>query len=467
MMKKLLLLTLPLMMIACAQKTQQQEEPQSFTGAAGEVKLITLDPGHFHAALVQKTSYPQISEDVYVYSPGGEDLKEHLAKVEAYNQRAENPTHWNEVIYTGEDFMEKMIAEKKGNVMVTAGNNRLKTDYIKQTLEAGINVLADKPMVITPDKFDELKECFDIAAEKGILLYDIMTERHEITTILQRELSRIADVYGTQESGTPENPGVVMESVHNFYKVVSGKALTRPAWFYDIKQQGEGLVDVSTHLVDLVQWECFPDVVLDYTKDIQMNGARRWPTVLTKEQFKASTGLDEFPEFLQADVKDGKLNVYQNGEINYCLKGVNAKLTILWDFEAPTGGDSHYSNLRGTKAELTIKQGKEENFRPELYIFPTKETAKNLKAYGEVLAKNFTELEKKYPNIDLEKTKDGKGWHVIIPDFYRNGHEAHFGQVTENFLKYLVDGKLPEWEVPNMIAKYYVTTQALKMALEK
>ena len=107
-MKKLLLLTLPLIMFACGQKTQQQEEPQSFTGAAGEVKLITLDPGHFHAALVQKTSYPQISEDVYVYSPGGADLKEHLAKVEAYNKRADNPTHWNEIIYTGEDFMEKM-----------------------------------------------------------------------------------------------------------------------------------------------------------------------------------------------------------------------------------------------------------------------------------------------------------------------------------------------------------------------
>jgi hypothetical protein len=322
-------------------------------------------------------------------------------------------------------------------------------------------------MVITPDKFDELKECFDIAADKGILLYDIMTERHEITTILQRELSLLADVYGSQENGTPDNPGVVMESVHNFYKVVSGNALIRPAWFYDIKQQGEGLVDVSTHLVDLVQWECFPNVILDYTKDVQMNSARRWPTVLTKEQFKASTGMDEFPDFLKDDVKDGKLNVYQNGEINYCLKGVNAKLTILWDYEAPVGGDSHYSNLRGTKAELTIKQGKEENFRPELYITPTKETLKGLKAYEEVLNKNFAELVKKYPGIALEKTKNGKAWHVIIPDSYRNGHEAHFGQVTENFLKYLVDGKLPEWEVPNMIAKYYVTTQALKMALEK
>ncbi|GAH60755.1 unnamed protein product, partial [marine sediment metagenome] len=49
----------------------------------------------------------------------------------------------------------------------------------------------------------------------------------------------------------------------------------------------------------------------------------------------------------------------------------------------------------------------------------------------------------------------------------RIGHEAHFGQVTGKFLGYLVDGKLPAWEVPNMITKYYITTEALKLARSK
>ena len=48
-----------------------------------------------------------------------------------------------------------------------------------------------------------------------------------------------------------------------------------------------------------------------------------------------------------------------------------------------------------------------------------------------------------------------------IPAKYRVGHEAHFGQVTEHFLDYLKEGKLPDWEVPNMLAKYYTTTSAL------
>ena len=57
-----------------------------------------------------------------------------------------------------------------------------------------------------------------------------------------------------------------------------------------------------------------------------------------------------------------------------------------------------------------------------------------------------------------------KTWIVQIPEKYHVGHEAHFGQVTKKFLRYLEEGRLPAWEVPNMIAKYYTTTAALEMA---
>ena len=32
---------------------------------------------------------------------------------------------------------------------------------------------------------------------------------------------------------------------------------------------------------------------------------------------------------------------------------------------------------------------------------------------------------------------------------------------------YLKEGKLPDWEVPNMLAKYYTTTAALDLAKSK
>src|ERR1700712_5537537 len=70
-----------------------------------KVRLITLDPGHFHAALVQKTMLSGIEPDVYVYSPKGEEVQQHLDKINAYNHRAADPTHWNEIIYMGNDFL--------------------------------------------------------------------------------------------------------------------------------------------------------------------------------------------------------------------------------------------------------------------------------------------------------------------------------------------------------------------------
>ena len=169
-------------------------------------------------------------------------------------------------------------------MVVVSGNNRFKADYIKKSVEAGFNVLADKPMVITPEQFPLLEEAFRKAQENRVLLYDIMTERFSITTILQRELAMIPEIFGKLEPGTADQPAIEMISVHYFYKNVSGNVLVRPGWFFDVKQQGEGIVDVTTHLVDLVQWECFPDQALQKS-DVQILSAKHWPTVFSKEKF--------------------------------------------------------------------------------------------------------------------------------------------------------------------------------------
>ena len=71
----------------------------------------------------------------------------------------------------------------------------------------------------------------------------------------------------------------------------------------------------------------------------------------------------------------------------------------------------------------------------------------------------------KYPGVELKSAKGG--WEVIVPEKYKEGHEAHFGRVTEKFLEYLKNGNMPSWEVPNMIAKYYTTTQGLEVSLKK
>jgi len=214
-----------------------------------DVRLITLDPGHFHAALVQKEMYPGIDARVHVYAPGGAELEAHLNLVKQYNERNENPTNWDEKVYTGKDYLNRMLTERKGNVVVLAGNNRQKTEYINKAIDAGLNVLGDKPMVINYQNFGLLQQAFAKAARKKLLLYDIMTERSEITNLLQRELAHMPQVFGELQKGTADDPAVVLESVHFFYKFVSGKVLTRPTWFFDPAQQGDAITDVGTHLI--------------------------------------------------------------------------------------------------------------------------------------------------------------------------------------------------------------------------
>jgi predicted dehydrogenase len=426
-----------------------------------KVNLVTLDPGHFHAALVQKSMYDEVSPHVHVYAPAGPDVQLHLDRINAYNNRAENPTKWDEELYTGDDYFEKMLTGNSGKVVVMlAGNNRKKTEYILKSLQAGFNVLADKPMVIDSANFELLKQAFDTAAGKKLLLYDIMTERYEMPTILQREFSMMPEVFGTLEKGTPENPAVVKESVHYFYKFISGKVNVRPGWFMDVTQQGEGIVDVMTHVVDLVQWECFPEQAINYTSDIQVNTAKRWPTDMSLSEFSAITKLDSFPAYLQSSVvKDSVLPVYSNGEINYSIRGSHVKTSVIWKYKAPEGqGDSYYGLTRGTKANLVVRQGADENFKPTLYIEPVKDDT----AYASVLTDKLKSIQQKYPGIELKRMK--KGWQVVIPEKYIEGHEAHFARVTQKYLEYLKNGNMPSWEVPNMIAKYYTTIKALELA---
>lgn len=451
-MRNSILVIIAMIVVSCG----SGKKPAETSDDQGVVRLITVDPGHFHAALVQKSMYDQVSPDVHVYAPEGPDLQQHLDRITQYNTRAENPTRWNEIIYSGNDFFEKMLTEKKGNVVVLSGNNQKKAEYIEKSVDAGLNVLADKPMIIQPEDYPRLEAAFKTAADKGVLLYDIMTERFEVTTIMQKLLSMNTALFGTLQQGSEKDPAVTKISVHHFSKLVSGLPLKRPAWFFDVDQQGEGIVDVTTHLVDLVQWECFPEQILIPT-DVTMISARRWSTAISPDEFKQVTGLEKFPDYLQKNINDGRLNVFSNGEMVYKLKDVYAKVSVEWHFMPPQGGgDTHYSVMKGTNCDLVIKQGKEENFVPTLYI-------ENIKSqdFRNKLDKAIASLP--YEGITVDDLGNGS-FRVNIPPKYRVSHEEHFGQVTAKFLEYLQNGNMPEWEIPCMLTKYYTTTSGLKMA---
>lgn len=433
------------------------------TAFAQQFKLITLDPGHFHAALVQKTMYAEIDPIVHVYAKSSKDLQLHLDRINSYNTRGAQPTNWKEILYTGDDFFSKMIQEKKGNLVVLAGNNQLKTNYILESVNKGLHVLSDKPMAIDNPGFEKLKKAFEIAKQNKVQLYDIMTERFEITTQLQKALSMDTTLFGQLEKGTTSDPSVIKESVHHFYKFVSGAVLTRPSWYFDDKQQGAGIVDVTTHLVDLIQWSCFPEKVIDYKKDVHVLDARAWKTALTPEEFTAVTKEKQIPDYLQSLIdKNGQLQINSNGAFTFLINGVHAKVSVTWNYKAPDGaGDTHYSLMRGSKAALIIRQGAAENYKPTLYIEQRSHDAE----FEKKLNLALSNINKKFPGISLQKNISG--WQLIVPEKYNDGHEAHFAQVMNKYLDYLKNNNMPNWEVPNMLSKYYITTTAKAMASKK
>jgi predicted dehydrogenase len=429
-----------------------------------DVRLITFDPGHFHAALVQKEMYPGVDRRVHVYAPMGPDLVAHLGRVAGFNGRTERPTAWELEVHAGPDALARLLRERPGNVVVFSGRNRGKIDGIKAAVEAGLNVLADKPWVILPEDLPKLESALDAAAARGLVAYDIMTERYEITSILQRELVNDADTFGTIQAGTAQEPGVFLESVHYLLKVVAGLPNRRPAWFFDVGQQGEGLTDVGTHLVDLVAWVLFPGRAVDYRTDVNLLAARRWPTVLSRADFQKVTGEGDFPDSLRPHLEGDRLPYYCNTRVSYVLRGVHVTLNVLWDYEAAAGtGDTHFAVFRGSRARAEVRQGKGQNYRPELYV-----VANRRADHGGVVGALRQMVERwqgSYPGVAVEDL-GAEAW-VTVPDRYRVGHEAHFGEVTRQFLHYLAEpAALPAWERANMLAKYHVTTQGVRLARE-
>jgi predicted dehydrogenase len=426
-----------------------------------DVRLMAVDPGHFHAALVQREMYPGVSERVDVYAPLGPDLTEHLNRVAAFNRRTERPTTWAVEVHAGPDFFQRMLRERPGNVVVFSGRNRGKIGQIVASVKAGLHVLADKPWILKSDDLPMLAAALADADARRVVAYDIMTERFEATNSLQRELVNDKATFGDIVQGTAEEPAVYMESVHYLKKMVAGAPNIRPPWFFDTTEQGEGFNDIGTHLVDLVQWTLFPGQAIDASSDIRVLSAQRWPTWISEADFRSVTNEARFPQSLSASVKDGRLEYYCNTLVSYALRGIHAKLHVIWDWEPPGAGDTHFASYRGTRARIEVRQTRADRYLPELYIVPAAAAIK-----PQVLAAVHAKIEalkKDYPGLGVENR--GGELRVVIPDALRVGHEAHFAQVTASFLKYVRDPRsLPAWERPNMLAKYFVTTKGTELS---
>src|SRR5712691_1677250 len=296
--------------------------------------LLFLDPGHFHAALTLRVPHPAIGDEIFVYAPDGVELRDFLALVERFNRRSEEPTRWRPTVLTSGDPLARLVTERRGDVVVLAGRNGGKARAIRRLHDAGFHVLADKPWLVEVGDLEDVRQSLGAPP----LAWEIMTGRHDLAARLMKRLVDLPDVFG-QFSGD----GLVLEleSIHHLEKLVDGMPLRRPTWYFDVRVQGSGAVDIPTHLVDQTQWltEGAGRAVDEAPK---LLSARAWSTRVPAEAFQRITGEPAFPSELQPFVADNALEYRCNAELSYQVSGVTARVGARWDLVPPPGEGDRY-----------------------------------------------------------------------------------------------------------------------------
>ena len=421
-----------------------------------DTHLVVVDPGHFHATLVQAEMYPGLSPVVRVHAPLGPDLIDYLSRIARYNRRTQAATDWRLDVQAGPSFLERLRHETPGGIAIFSGRNRGKIERIIAALEAGLHVLADKPAIIEPADLARIEAALALAQERGLVLADMMTGRHNTLLRLLQALRSDPEIFGDPVRGTREEPGVLLSGVHYLRKLVAGLPNPRPAWYFDVTERGEGLADTGVHLVDRVYETLFPDQTLDWQHDLDILEASRWPTLVNLAQFRELTGENGWPGELARWIRGDTLEYFCNGQVDYRVRGIHVRLEVRWDWQAEQGDDTHQALYRGTSCRLAVRQGPAERFRPELYVLPDREI-------GAALQRRIAALQPSYPGIAAEAR--GAEWRIAIPDALRVGHDAAFAAFTRRFLGYVADpASLPARERSNLLAKYRVTTGAVALS---
>jgi predicted dehydrogenase len=422
--------------------------------AADKHTLVVLNPGHFHAALTLRKAHPRLNDDVYVYAEDGPDVEAFMHIVQTFNQRATDSTRWKLHVYRGADHFERLRTERRGDVVIIAGRNDSKMRSIHRLHADGFLVLGDKPWLINASELALLRA----TVATPPLAMDIMTERHEAATRVQKALAQRPEIFGHFRTGGAE-PALHIQSVHHLYKLVNRQPLLRPVWFFDVAAQGEGIIDVTTHLADLAQWITGDGEPFDYDRDVELLSARQWPTEVPRDLFVRITGLNDFTDALRDNVIDGTLQYLCNAEVSYRLRHIPVRIESLWHLAIPEGGgDTHYAIARGTKADLVIEQGPGTRFVTELSVRPLA----GHEHYARLLAAAVASLQGAFPGLGFEPV--GATFRITIPPALRTTHEEHFAAVLEEFLGYIDGNPPPRALGPDLVSKYTLLARAAEVS---
>jgi predicted dehydrogenase len=310
--------------------------------------------------------------------------------------------------------------------------------------DAGRHVLADKPWMTSPQAIGEIRDVM----RGGPLAVEIMTGRHEITSILVQRLVRDREVFGTFAT---DAPAIRVAGVHHLEKTVNGVPLRRPVWYFDVRVQGNGIADTPTHLVDQAQW-----LTAATGEPIELLDARLSATRVPLALFRRVTGADAFPPELRPLVTGDALDYFSNTELRLRVRGVEVELASRWDLSVPPGGgDTHKATIAGSRSIVRVEQGPETKFRRRVFVEPRD----GVSGVDTALRSAVTTWQRDYTGVSA--TAAPRGFEIEIPATLRTGHESHFPLVLDELLR-AIDGEArPPDRGVNTLAKYDLLARAL------
>ena len=417
-------------------------------------RAVFYQPSHFHAALTLKENNPRLEQDIHVYANSGAERDAFIALVENFNNRAEQPTHWRLHLHEGDDLVQQIIADGHADFVVLAIPNHKKLETIAQLSSARLPVFADKPWLTDSSQLTYLEQALAAPA----MVMDIMTIRYELLARLGHQVAHSESLFGEFIAGTLQQPAIEIASIHHLCKKVNGQPLRRPAWYYDIAVQGDGMVDIQSHMVEQAQWWVLDEDLCDFKQDIVINDAKRSSTPVPLDLFKESTGLDDYPDTLSAAVTNGVFHYPCNGQTNYQLRGIHVQQTAEWRQREPeAAGDMHHVVMRGHYCNLLVRQGPETQYQAEVHLQPLVDN------FESRLKSERQQWQQRFPGLDYQSSEIG--FRFIAPTDLDHGHESHFALVLNQFLDYLDAGKIPDDVTSRIRSRYTLLAQARELAL--
>jgi predicted dehydrogenase len=381
---------------------------------------------------------------VFVYAREGRELKDFVTLVDRFNGRSADPTRWRPIVTTCDDPLARLVDERRGDVVVLAGKNGGKARTIRRLHDAGFHVLADKPWLVEPADLEHVRASltgWPLAAE-------IMTGRHDLPARLVKRLVGAPAIFGAFRD---DGPAIEQESVHHLEKLVDGAPLRRPWWFFDVRVQGSGPVDIATHVVDQAQWLVDGDAV-----PLTLVSARAWPTSVPAEAFRRMTGETGFPQELRSVVSGDGLSYRCNAELVYRIGRVTATASTRWELMSPPGGgDASRSVAHGTRADVRLEQGARTGYRRRVFVEPRTEAV----AVAQALRETIMGWQAELPGIEIAAA-GGEAYEVALPPALDAGHETHFPHVLDEFLRIVDERRWPAALAERTRAKYGLLAEA-------